>query len=546
LNERKINIDDDYIKFIRFGQHFIDKNGNGILAYISNNSFIDGVTHRQMRKHLLESFEKIYVLNLHGNSRKQEVCPDGSPDKNVFDIMQGVSINLFVKTGNRKNNELGKVFYYELQGKREFKYDTLNKNSLKSVNWKQLEHVAPYRFFVPKDFNLQETYDKGLKITELFKKYSAGIKTKIDHIATDFKREILAKRINDILSNKLDFNDIRQKYNLSDKTTWEYNPESNLVFDDKKICKYEYRPFDYRFTYYEDKFLSRTRSDVMNNLFNRNNVGLENSRNGDSIFIGKLISDEHFISDNSFKFPLYLYPSADELTVDGKAAERVPNLDMEIVAKFAEKIGIEYVGHSCPTSDFLDGQECPSYFTPENLLDYIYAVLHSPSYREKYKEFLKIDFPRIPLPDDANQFWKFVSKGCELRKLHLMESPELDKPITSYPVPGDNVVEKVAWSAGVVRSAGVSPGEEETPPKMGAPLTEHLGKVFINPTQYFDNVPDLCWNFYIGGYQPAQKWLKDRKGRKLSYDDIVHYQKIIVALKRTAEVMEKIGKVKEF
>ena len=194
-------------------------------------------------------------------------------------------------------------------------------------------------------------------------------------------------------------------------------------------------------------------------------------------------------------------------------------------------------------------------FSPENLLDYIYAVLHSPNYREKYKEFLKIDFPRIPLPENAEEFWRFAEKGCELRKLHLMESPELDTPLTSYPISGNNVVEKVVFkecNTGILpvsspdvkeSSTGGSPVSYNHRPAACATLS---GKVFINSVQYFDNVPETAWNFYIGGYQPAQKWLKDRKGRTLTYDDIVHYQRIIVALKRTEEIMEDIDSVRKF
>ncbi len=208
LNERKINLDDDYIKFIRYGQHYIDKNGSGILAYISNNSFIDGITHRQMRKNLLESFDKIYILDLHGNARKKEVCPDGSVDHNVFDIMQGVSINIFVKTGRKKKTELGKVIHAEIQGKRDFKYEFLSKNNLNSISWSQLNYAEPYNFFVPKDFDSQGVYDKGFKLTEIFITYSAGIKTKIDHLATDFDKINLEVRIEDIISNKLNFNEI--------------------------------------------------------------------------------------------------------------------------------------------------------------------------------------------------------------------------------------------------------------------------------------------------------------------------------------------------
>ena len=558
LNERKINLDDDYIKFIRYGQHFIDKNGSGVVAYISNNSFIDGITHRQMRKNLLESFDTIYILDLHGNARKKEVCTDGSSDQNVFDIMQGVSINIFVKTGNKKKNELGKVFHFDLQGKREFKYDFLNENTINSLQWKNLEFKKPNYFFVPKNFDEIKNYEKGFKITEIFIKYSAGIKTKIDHIATDLVKENLAKRVNNIITNKLNFDEIRIKYGLSERTTWEYKPENNLVFDKNKLLKYEYRPFDYRYTYFDDKFLSRTRSEIMNNFINKNNIGLENSRNGDYIFIGKNISDEHFVSDNSFRFPLYFYPDEKSKDLFATGAARVPNLNMEIVAQIAEKLGLAFVAekHSPPLEGCLQGgvvqhttlhktprpTDTPlkegnysedvsiaQSFAPIDILDYIYAVLHSPTYREKYKEFLKIDFPRVPYPKDLQGFKNLAGLGAALRQIHLLESPIVEKYITQYPIDGNNVVGKLRF--------------EHSPPLEGCPSGGVVGKVFINDTQYFDNVPQVAWEFYIGGYQPAQKWLKDRKDRQLAFEDILHYQKIIVALSETDRLMKEIDTI---
>jgi len=371
-----------------------------------------------------------------------------------------------------------------------------------------------------------------------------------DPFAIAFTEKDATDRINDFFNKSLTDDEVRIKYRLEDNRDWNLHGARSKRPDKLQPAKCLYRPFDFRFMLYGDYAFDYCRPEINDNLIHDNFalISTRQTKESFSVFITKAPVGQHKLAtpyDGSYLSPLYLYPSADELTVDGKVAERVPNLNMEIVAKFAEKIGARFEQGSAdiPVRELKNDEVS---FSPENLLDYIYAVLHSPSYREKYKEFLKIDFPRVPLTDDADQFWKFVSKGCELRKLHLMESSELDKPITSYPVPGDNVVEKVVWSAGVVRSAGVSPGEEGTPPKMGAPLTEHLGKVFINPTQYFDNVPEPSWNFYIGGYQPAQKWLKDRKGRKLSYDDILHYQKIIVAIKRTAEVMGKIDKLRKF
>ncbi len=482
LGEKKINLDDDYIKFLRFAEYFIEKNKTGVVAMITNNSFIDGITHRQMRKHLLETFDDIYVLDLHGNSKKKEKAPNGGKDENVFDIQQGVSINIFVRK-NQDKETLGSVYHAELYGKRKDKFNMLDKSSIEKVEWKKLDYSEPYYFFVPKDFSENVEYDNGFKISELFQTYSAGIKTKVDNVATDFDMDVLSKRIQDIIQVKYSLQDMITKYDLSPKTTWEYNKVLEIKdFDERKITSYDYRPFDDRFTYYDKNFLSRSRSEVMDNFFSRDNIGLETSRNGDYVFISKIISDEHFVSDNSFKFPLYVFSNN----------SKTPNLKKEIVSEI-EKISGKV--------------------TPENILDYIYAVLHSPSYREKYKEFLKIDFPRVPYPKDKKQFFELVALGTELREIHLLESSKVNQYITSYPIDGTNVVEKISYKD---------------------------GNVFINPEQYFGDVPEVAWNFFIGGYQPAQKWLKDRKGRALSNSDIEHYQKIIVALTETNKLMKKI------
>ena len=571
LNERNIQpLSDDYIKFIRFAEHFIEKNGQGIVAMITNNSFIDGIIHRQMRKHLLQSFDSIYILDLHGNSKKKEIAPDGSADQNVFDVMQGVSINLFVKTGKKKKVEFGKVRHFELFGKREYKYDNLNKNYSGSISWNELGANEPNYFFVKKDFITNNGYAFFIKITDLFDNYSAGIQSKRDGLFIDDNIDQLERRICKLINQEVDPSFINE-FNVTDSSSYKLTRKIKQVrYDTTFIKRSHYRPFDDKYIYYDPDLIGRSFFPVMKNLLHSENLGLVISKQFiDSfkyVFVSNKICDMNLISSAGsfgagFSFPLYLYPSADELDlVEGKEKSRVPNLDMEIVAKFAEKIGVAFKSSvDIPVCDSMeansnDGQECPSYFTPENLLDYIYAVLHSPNYREKYKEFLKIDFPRIPLPENSEQFWKFVEKGCELRKLHLMESPELDTPITTYPASGSNVVEKIAWSVGVPPGDAVAqasrPCSSDISPipavAQASRLCSSSGRVFINPTQYFDNVPEVSWNFYIGGYQPAQKWLKDRKGRTLSYNDIIHYQKVIVALKRTAEVMEEIDGIKDF
>lgn len=483
LGERKINLDDDYIKFIRFAEHFIEKNKSGIVAMITNNSFIDGITHRQMRKHLLETFDDVYILDLHGNSKKKEKAPDGGKDENVFDIQQGVGISIFIrKVGNKTG--LGEVYHSELHGKRENKFKSLNESELQNFKWNKLNYSEPYYFFVPKDFSNDIEYDRGFKVSDLFISYSAGVKTKVDNVAIDFDKETLSERVEDIIQHKYSLQEMIGKFDLSSKTTWEYNKVLEILnFKDENVVSYDYRPFDSRFTYYDKNFLSRSRSEVMDNFFNKTNIGLETSRNGDYVFISKNISDEHFVSDNSFKLPLYIYLE------DGS---HVSNFKKEIVSEIEKIVGK---------------------VSPEDIFDYIYAVLHSPSYREKYKEFLKIDFPRVPYPKDAKNFKGLVALGAELRSFHLLESPKVNRFITIYPVSGSDIMEKLVYKD---------------------------GKVFINKDQYFGNVPEVAWNFYIGGYQPAQKWLKDRKGRVLNNSDIEHYQKLIVALAETDRIMKEI------
>ncbi|MDD4847875.1 MAG: N-6 DNA methylase [Bacteroidales bacterium] len=518
LHERNIQpLSDDYIKFIRFGQHFIDKNGSGVLAYISNNSFIDGIIHRQMRKCLLESFDKIYILDLHGNAKKKEVCPDGSPDQNVFDIMQGVSINIFVKTGNKKKKELGKVWHSDLYGSRELKYENLSQRSIKSINWGKLDYSYPNYFFTKKNFKEIASYELGFKVDELFKHNACGIVTARDGLVVQQHKNDLETIIKDFAL--LDENLFRNKYNeKKDSRDWTYlNAKKDL--ENSTIQRIDYRPFDKRFIIYSPKskgILSYPRNEIMKHMISFDNVALlickqQSTFDFQHIFITNTLSDKCSVSlqtkEATYHFPLYLYPETNAQQTFGQTAERTPNLKLEIVKQIAEKLGLTFTNEKETTENT---------FAPIDILDYIYAVLHSPTYRAKYKEFLKIDFPRVPYPKDAATFWQLVKLGGEIRQIHLLESPTVEQYITQYPIDGDNVVSNTNYQD---------------------------GKVYINETQYFDHVPQIAWEFYIGGYQPAQKWLKDRKGRKLEFEDILHYQKIIVALTETDRLMKEIDKI---
>lgn len=470
LNERNIQpLSDDYIKFIRLAQYYVERNGEGIIAYISNNSFIDGLIHRQMRSELMRVFDEIYILDLHGNTRKKEVCPDGSKDENVFDIMQGVSINIFVKK-SAKSKEPAVVRHFDLYGTREYKYGYLKQHDLHSVEWQMLNPKEPQLFFVPKDFSLMQEYEKSFKVDELMKVNTSGVKTHHDEELVSF-----------------------------------------VPFDTEYNLQYAYRPFDNRFIDYNLHKVVRHRYDKIHHLINdksstiyrEKNIGLVIARQATTEDWSMVQAVDRVI-DNRFHYsnkgisvvcPLYLYP--EEGTIE---TERRPNLDTTIWAKIDNSIG-----HNT---------------TPEDIFNYIYGVLHSPAYRAKYKEFLKVDFPRIPYPKNADEFEHFRAFGNQLRELHLMHNvPE--SPVT-FPYNGNMQVDYLRWEWN--KDDGYS------------------GNVWINDAQCFEGIPADAWNLYIGGYQPAQKWLKDRKGRTLSFDDIEHYRRIISVLLETKRLMDEIDK----
>ena len=520
LNERKINLDDDYIKFIRYGQHYIEKNGEGILAYISNNSFIDGITHRQMRKSLLECFDKIYILDLHGNAKKKEVSPDGSKDENVFDIMQGVSINIFIKK-KQKSKKLADVYHYDLYGKRDFKYEFLDENNLKTIKWEKLDYSEPNYFFVKKDFTDVKEYEKGFKVDELMNIFVSGIESVRDRLTIHFNKEELKEVVNDF--KDLSEEEIAIKYSTEDARDWKISRAKEDIINniDKEKCwqKISYRPFDIRETFYSGKqngFVCNGRYNVMKHNLNPNfALQLTNKNRQLSLgycFISTFISDRHLLdsaADSMKSIPLYLYPDENSLT-----NERTPNLNLEIVNEIEEKLGLKFVNEKIEDS---------TTFAPIDILDYIYAVLHSPNYREKYKEFLKIDFPRVTYPKPET-FWQLVSLGGKLRSLHLLEDTSLDERIIDIKGEGELLI-------------------KNSLNKKDFTIEDEKVELRLNDEVSVVNIPLVAWEFYIGGYQPAQKWLKDRVGRVLNRADMKHYNRIINALCKTDLIMKKIDEV---
>lgn len=534
-------INDDYVKFMRFAQYFIEKNGEGVMAYINPHGFLDNPTFRGMRWNLLSTYDEIYTIDLHGNGKKKETAPDGSKDENVFDIEQGVSINILVKNNSliKKPGDLGQVYHYDLYGKRKDKYAFLEKTAFKNVPYQAVQNVAPMYFMVPKDFETQVEYDKGFGLQNIFNVNSVGIVTARDAFTIHGTAESVKKTIKRFL--ELDDESARAEFKLGkDARDWKVSLAKEDLINwqaaPENIVQISYRPFDNRYTYYTGKskgFHCMPRGNVMQHMINRKNLGLltpkaYRDKTYAHAFITDSISEAIFLSgttgSNAMNFPLYLYPEDN--------SERIPNLNPDEIKAFEAALNLPFAAENSENSfvpSCLGGESSPTQFTPIDILDYIYAVLHSPTYRETYKEFLKTDFPRAPYPNPET-FWQLVELGDQILLLHLMESPLLDTLITQYPVSGDNKITR--------KISKTSPGFEPI-----ASANNKFGKVWINDTQYFDKVPYHAWTFYIGGYQPAQKWLKDRQGRVLSFNDILHYQKIIVALTETARMMQEVDKV---
>ena len=523
FNERKHWLNDDYVKFIRLGQAFVDKNTEGVLAYINNHSFLDNPTFRGMRWSLMQSFDKIYIIDLHGNSKKKEVCPDGSKDENVFDIQQGVSINIFIKNGKKRKGELAEVYHCDIYGKRQDKYNYLTENSLSSTAFKRLEPNEPFYFFVPRDESNRAEYERGFRMDDVFPLNTTGVLTARDGLVIDIDKSSLHQRIKTFCDMHYSDTDIRSmffgnrqegKYPAGDTRGWSLSTARKTIADydhHTHIKKIDYRPFDTRYIYYHSSMVDWGREKVMRHFIEGDNVGLMTCRqtviDWSHIGVSKYIVDDSRVSNKTkergYVFPLYLYDAQ-----DGKS--RRPNLDMEIVGEIADRIGLTFEA---------EPSDNEGAFSPFDLLDYIYGILHSPSYRERFNEFLKVDFPRIPYPTNASEFQRIAKIGGELRKVHLME---IKLPIlTKFNVNGSDTVEIIKVTEG---------------------NSEDVIKIWINDKQYFDDVPRIAWEFYIGGYQPAQKWLKDRKGMKLEAKDYLHYAHIISALYRTQELMNEIDK----
>ena len=506
----KQKLNDDYIKFLRFAHWKMEKTKQGIIGVIVNNSFINGVSHREMRNQLMKTFDEIYIFDLHGNMNKGEKCPDDSQDFNIFNIKDvGVCIALFVKTGIKNNKNKG-VYFQEIFGKQNYKKEYLIDKSvnidIENKKWKKLEDDEKWHWFTEVKSNEKYLNDfKGLH--EIFENINSGIKTEKDELIIHLNENNLDTALNDIRT--LDVKDLCNKYNLSisgDKLNSLKKSKTEVLNNEGIKTLIHYRAFDFRKIYYTSKSngcIGRPRYEIMKHFINKENIGLIFTRgiisdiDFENIFISDKIIDINFTKYQTYFAPLYIYEKIDaseELNFDEACKPNFKATFLDFLKKY------------------LGGSLIKSEDYPYKILSYIYAVLYAPSYRSRYKEDLKYDYPRIPFTDDSSLFSSLSSLGSALIDLHLLK--KVPAPSSSYPISGDDNIEFCKFED---------------------------NKIKINSSQYFDNISEEVYNYSIGGYKPIEKYIKARE--TLTLNDIMHIQKVISVIEKTIELQNSIDEV---
>jgi len=512
------NLQDDYVKFIRLAEMSIERARTGLVGLISNNSYLDGRSFRGMRWHLNQSFRNGWVLDLHGSGKKNETVGDGTiRDENVFDIMQGVAICLWSRPALASAKDAS-VRRADLMGSREDKSLFLSNHAVASSPWKSIEVAPPFFLFIEQDVRLLQEYQRFDTMRDIFPVYTSGMKTHRDHFAYSFSDHETEAKLRDFCDLTIPDEDLRARYGLKDTNVWSLHTQRRKVeLNDlvRAIRPAVYRPFDIRSTCFSDEVIELPRRAVMDQMDGVRNVALLCSQQQAEegfrhVFCTRALSDCQSVSnrtrESTFAFPLWLNNAAPRTLARDELALAIGELP---------NVGSSWM------------RACGS---PEGAFYTVYSLLHAPSYRARYAAFLRTDFPRLPLPGSAILREELSRLGAELVALHLMESNKLDRLVTSYTGPERPVVGRVGWFEDTVwlDAAATKSGQTAAPSGAG-----------------FHGVPAAVWNFQIGGYQVCHKWLKDRKGRRLSQDDIAHYHKIVVALSETIRLMKEIDEVIE-
>jgi len=512
-----VALSDDYLKFIRLSQKLLAVSNCGVWGMITNHAYLKGVIHRGVRKELIDQFNAIFLLDLHGDSNIGEHVPTGKSNENVFDIQQGVAVSIGIRTVAKSSANT--VRHSDLWGSRNEKYNDLASYPISRRIWTNLRPAEPRYFLIPfDDANLAE-YEDYPSINELMPVNSCGVKTHRDGIVIDYDKKTLAARISDIASeSRLEL--LRERYGVTDTPHWKLKDAQTKITADEVpqfIQRLTYRPFDYRWIYYNPAIIEKgdSKYPTLRHML-VSNLALLTARiqaTGvfDAVFISKFLVEMKTAesSRSCTVFPLYLIDSSGSRQAELSGNGRRPNVNPKVLHSWAQKLGTKAKGEF----------DLPTGLTPEDIFHYAYAVFHSPGYRSRYAEFLKIDFPRLPLTGNLELFHALAKLGDELVALHLLESPKVNNFITHFVGEGDNNIPKKP--------------------------TYKDGAVWINANQRFEGVPEAVWNFHVGGYQVCEKWLKDRKGRTLSDEDIAHYQRVVVALNETIRLMAEIDRVIE-
>lgn len=536
-------LQDDYVKFIRWAQWRLEQTGHGILAFITNHGYLDNPTFRGMRWSLMQAFDEIYVLDLHGNTKKKEVAPDGEPDHNVFDIQQGVAIGIFVKTSrDRQRAAPARVYHADLWGKRDDKYSWLAQRSIEQTEWEEVKPDGPFYLFKPFDKSDAGDYFDWPAMNDVMPINGVGIVTARDHMAIDFEDEPLLHRARVFRDSPLSDAEVCASLGIPLKKGWDYQKARLMIKSNTTLDEFVqdilYRPFDARKIFYHSSLVWRMVDQIMGHMLARENRAIGTTRLTKDewcAFAFRGIMAHKAVSrfDIGYTFPLYLYPGVgkadeSEMFEEWPASKdgRRPNLDPGFVHAIEQATGLAFVP---------DGRgDLRGDFGPEDVLAYIYAVFHWPNYRERYEPMLKLDFPRVPPPPGAERFTAFADLGHELLAAHLLEDDSITGEAIGYPVSGDNRVEKGYPKYVPPKSKPIKVG------KAKLEADDERGRVYISPEQYFEGVEPAVWQFHIGGYQVCEKWLKDRRGRVLGYDDLTHYPKVVESLGRTIGLMQRI------
>lgn len=528
---KRNHLQDDYVKFFRLALLNLEETGAGVIGLITNHGYLYSPTFRAMRYYIMGSMTGGRILDLNGNAKRDDA--KGHPgDENVFDIQQGVAISLMWL--NRKKDGLADLDHASLFGSRAAKTAALS-GAMRPEEFQQIRPSPEYYLFESGDVSRHAEYDRWLKLDEVMPFGGTGVKTNRDHFVIDFDDEALIHRMQMFRDPTLRDSEVQERLSLGENYTWKISKQRSLFREDTdhdRLRDIEYRPFDTRRIYYQRHVVYNPRFSTMAQAGVGNVFLLLCRQQFETGFRHAFVTRRMFeccvVSAKSREitsgFPLYVSQQGDKGSVllFDDATRRV-NLSNAFTMRLKAA-----VGSIVPDELASRSEQAGTLGWADYVLNYIYAILYSPGYRQRYAESLKLDFPRVPVPRSKRLFQDLAGLGGEIVALHLMESPKLDRPMTSYTGPTDPQVTRVGWSDNTVwlDVAAQNKSQKAQPGTIG-----------------FKGVPEALWNFHIGSYQVCEKWLKDRRGRVLTSDDISHYQRIVVALQETLRIMGEIDKV---